>query len=66
MGYEFWLSDLQRALNAFEKERGDLATRIVSVSGTFFGNINFHLKDGRVFQWSFIDDSIEVIGNWRE
>jgi hypothetical protein len=29
MGYEFWLSDLQRALNAFEKERGDLATRIV-------------------------------------
>lgn len=66
MGYEFWLSDLQRALNAFEKERGDLATLIVSVSGTFFGSINFRLKDGRTFQWSSIDDSIKVIGNWRE
>ena len=62
---EFWLPDLEKAIWAIARERGNLLPYVVKVIGSY-GNIVFYFTNGE--KWVYVPQNDEIIkmeGDWR-
>ena len=62
---EFWLPDLEKAIQAIIKEQGNLLAYVAKVIGSY-GNIMFYFTNGE--KWVYVPQTDEIIktkGDWR-